>query len=209
MSGLIVEHWQAVYRDKAEAQMSWSRAHLETSLRLIEGLHLSPATPVIDVGAGRSTLADDLLERGLSDITLLDIAEAALAASRQRLPAAAGHVRWLLDDVTRAALPATHYGLWHDRAVFHFLADETRRYYVRQAERAVRPGGYAIVATFAADGPQRCSGLPVQRYDAATLAAQFAPAFECVGSARDEHTTPWGSVQPFTYVVLRRQQTSP
>jgi SAM-dependent methyltransferase len=146
-----------------------------------------------------------LLARGFSDITVLDIAESALAASRLRLGAAGERVHWLAADVIAATLPEAHFGLWHDRAVFHFLVDaQARARYVAQAARAMRPGGYAILATFAADGPERCSGLPVCRYDAAALAHAFEPAFTRVSDARDVHTTPWGSTQAFTYVVLRR-----
>lgn len=208
MNSALLEHWQTVYRDKSEAQTSWFRAHLDESLRLIDALHLPAAAPIIDVGGGRATLVDDLLARGFSDITVLDIAEPALAASRSRLGDAAQRVTWLAADIATAKLPAAHYGLWHDRAVFHFLADaQARERYVAQAVRAVRPGGFAIVATFAADGPERCSGLPVRRYDAAALASEFAPAFELAGAARDEHTTPWGARQPFTYAVLRRSES--
>lgn len=209
MNSSVLEHWQTIYRDKSEAQTSWTRAHLDTSLRLIDGLHLPPAAPVIDVGGGRATLVDDLLARGCTDITVLDIAEPALAASRQRLGAAAQRVKWLVADIATVDLPMAHFGLWHDRAVFHFLIDASARArYVAQAGHAVRPGGYAIVATFAVDGPERCSGLPVCRYDAAALAHEFEPAFERVSDARDEHITPWGSTQPFTYVVLRRMEAN-
>lgn len=204
-------HWEAIYRDKAEAQTSWFRAHLDTSLRLIDGLALPAAsTPAIDVGGGRSTLSDDLLARGFADITVLDIAQAALDASRRRLGGDAARVRWLATDIATAALPAAHFGLWHDRAVFHFLIDDgMRRRYVEQAARALRPGGVAVLATFAPDGPQRCSALPVRRYDAAALAMEFAAAgFEHIDSASEQHLTPWGAPQPFTYAVLRRTNTT-
>ncbi len=202
---VLVDHWQAIYRDKSEAQTSWFRAHLDESLRLIDELHLPAATPLIDVGGGRSTLADDLLARGFVDVTVLDIAESALAAMRERLGADAARLHWLVADITEAALPAARYGLWHDRAVFHFLVDEVaRKRYVARAAASVRVGGHAIIATFAADGPERCSSLRVRRYDADALAAEFQPAFDCVAVAREEHRTPWGDTQPFTYVVLRR-----
>ncbi len=205
----LQQHWEAVYRDKSAAQTSWFRAHLDTSLRLIDDLRLPPPAPVIDIGGGRATLVDDLLARGCGDVTVLDLAEPALAASRARLGADAARVHWRVGDVLEADLPAAHYALWHDRAVFHFLVDrEARQGYVAQAAQAVRVGGYAIIATFASDGPERCSGLPAQRYDAEALAATFAPAFACVSTAREEHHTPWDSVQPFTYVVLRRSETS-
>jgi SAM-dependent methyltransferase len=205
MSTVPPNHWDKVYREKGPAQTSWFREHLDASLRLIDGLHLPGATSVIDVGGGRATLVDDLLARGYLDVTVLDLAEPALRDARERLKNAASSVTWLVDDITNAKLPEAHFGLWHDRAVFHFLVDaDARTRYVAQAAHAVRPGGYVIVATFATDGPERCSGLPVQRYDATALAAEFAPFFEHIDEARDEHATPWGATQPFTYVVLRR-----
>lgn len=200
------EHWQSVYREKSAAQTSWFRAHLDASLRLIDGLRLDLGAALIDVGAGRSTLVDDLLARGFNDLTLLDIAEPALAESRTRLGDDAARVRWVVADVLDAPLPDSHFDVWHDRAVFHFLTEPAQRArYLRQLLRALRPGGHAVVATFAEDGPQRCSALPVCRYDIASLAAQFAPHFERCNGTRDEHRTPWGAVQPFTYVLLRRK----
>jgi SAM-dependent methyltransferase len=208
MSNSVREHWRSIYRDKSEAQTSWYSAHLDTSLRLLDALHLPKTTPIIDVGGGRSTLADDLLARGFTQITILDIAAPALESARQRLGAAAERVQWRCVDVLEADLPAANYGLWHDRAVFHFLVDPARgRRYVEQAARAVRPGGFAVISTFAPDGPDRCSGLPVRRCDVAMLAAQFAPQFALLSEAREEHTTPWGSIQPFTYAVLRRVES--
>jgi SAM-dependent methyltransferase len=205
MTHALLEHWQTIYRDKGEAQTSWSRAHLDESLRLIDTLRLPASAAVIDVGAGRSTLVDDLLARGFADLTVLDLAPPALAATQARLGRAAARVQWLAADVLDAQLPAAHFGLWHDRAVFHFLIDApARQRYVAQAARSVRAAGYAIIATFAADGPERCSALPVRRYDCAALAQEFAAWFEPIDNAREEHVTPWGAAQAFTYVVLRR-----
>lgn len=199
------EHWQRIYREKGERQTSWFRPHLDESLRRIDALRLGADDAAIDVGAGRSTLVDDLLARGLRDVTVLDLAEPALDAARARLGADAARVHWICADVTQADLPPAHYALWHDRAVFHFLTDAAERArYVAQAARALRPGGHAVIATFAPDGPERCSGLPVARYDADALAAEFAPAFVRVASGRDVHLTPWDAEQAFTYVVLRR-----
>lgn len=200
-------HWEGVYRVKAERETSWYREHLATSLTLVDGLALDTATPVIDVGGGRATLVDDLLARGWTDLSVLDLSEAALAQARERLGAAGASVAWHVADATRAALPEAHYGLWHDRAVFHFLVDDAARAaYVAQAARAVRPGGYAVIATFAPDGPEKCSGLAVRRYSAAELAAAFAPRFRLVRELREEHATPWGAVQAFTWVVLARNE---
>ena len=199
-------HWDAVYREKDEAQTSWYRPHLVESLRLIDLRRLKPEAAVIDIGGGRATFVDDLLARGFRDVSVLDLSEVALAQARQRLDANAGRVQWIVGDVTEVALPAAHYGLWHDRAAFHFLTEaQQRSRYVAAAERAVRPGGLALIATFAPEGPERCSNLPVCRYDAMMLEAMFAPAFELAETTRHVHVTPDGRPQPFVHVVLRRR----
>lgn len=206
MSDARQSHWQSVYASKSETQTSWYRPHLDHSLHLLDGLALPPDAPLIDVGGGRATLVDDLLARGHVDVTVLDLAAAALDDARQRLGADAARVHWLCADILEADLPAARYALWHDRAVFHFLAEPAARAaYLAQITRALRPGGHAIIATFAADGPARCSGLPVQRYAADALAACFAAHFECVGDSREEHRTAAGALQPFTYVLLRKR----
>ena len=202
-------HWQSVYLDKPPMQTSWYRPHLDESLRLIAMLGLPAAAPIIDVGGGRATLVDDLLGRGFTDLTVLDLAEAALAESRQRLGGRSDAVHWLCGDATACALPDARYLLWHDRAVFHFLTDPVdRERYIANAGRAIGPAGYAIIATFAPDGPERCSGLSVQRYGAASLHQQFAREFDLLQSSREVHCTPSGNTQPFTYVVMRRRPSS-
>ncbi|WP_395683409.1 class I SAM-dependent methyltransferase [Dokdonella sp.] len=199
-------HWDAVYREKDEAQTSWYRPHLVESLRLIDLRKLKQDAPVIDIGGGRSTLVDDLLARGFNDVSVLDLSDVALAQARQRLGENAERVQWIVGDVTDVRLPAAHYGLWHDRAAFHFLTEaQQRSRYVAAAARAVRPGGLALIATFAPDGPERCSDLPVCRYDAMMLEATFAPAFELAEKTRHVHVTPDGRPQPFVHVVLRRR----
>ena len=207
MSSIRQSHWDAVYSGKNEAQTSWFRPHLEESLRLIDALDVPREQPVLDVGGGRSTLVDDLLARGFGDLSVLDLSAVAMAEAQQRLGAQAHPVHWIVGDVTSADLPASHYALWHDRAVFHFLTEAGERArYVEAATCAVWSGGYLIIGTFAADGPDRCSGLPVVRYDAASLAAAFAPAFTLITQSRDVHRTPSGNEQTFTYVVLQRRQ---
>ena len=202
-------HWQSVYRDKSPLQTSWYRPHLDESLRLIAMLGLPAAAPIIDVGGGRATLVDDLLDRGFTDLTVLDLAEVALAESRQRLGRRGDAVHWLCGDATACVLPDARYLLWHDRAVFHFLTDPVdRERYLAHAGRAIDPLGYAIIATFAPDGPERCSGLPVRRYDAASLYQPFAREFDLLQSSREVHYTPSGNAQPFTYVVMRRRPSS-
>jgi SAM-dependent methyltransferase len=198
-------HWQDVYGNKAEDQTSWYRPHLDLSLEIIDGLGLAPLAPIIDVGGGRSTLVDDLIGAGYRHLTVLDLSEAALAQARSRLGRIAEGVRWIAGDVLEAELPDAHFALWHDRAVFHFFTDDAQQQrYIGRVRAALQPGGHVLVATFAADGPERCSGLPVCRYDGDSLAQRFGAGFERVDSRRELHRTPFDSVQPFTYLLLRR-----
>lgn len=200
-------HWQQVYATKSTDAVSWYRPHLDRSLAFIDALELSADAPIIDVGTGASTLVDDLLARGFRDITLNDIADAALAHTRERLGASvAARLHARVGDITTLDLPHAHYALWHDRAVFHFLTEAAQRdAYVAQVHHALRPGGHLLIATFAPDGPERCSGLPVQRYDADALATAFAPHFERAADTREQHPTPFGTTQSFQYVLLRRR----
>ncbi len=198
-------HWESVYRSRASDSVSWYRPHLDRSLAFIDALRLDADAPVIDVGAGASTLADDLLARGYRGLHLNDMADAALAHVRVRLSADAP-VCYHVGDITSIALPSSHFALWHDRAVFHFLTDAAQRdAYVAQAARAVFASGFLLIATFAEDGPERCSGLPVQRYDAQALAAVFATHFETREAARDMHHTPAGGTQAFQYLLMQRR----
>lgn len=201
-------HWQQVYTTKATDAVSWYRPHLDRSLEFIGRLALAPDAPILDVGAGASTLVDDLLARGFRAVTVNDLADAALDHSRARvasLPPQLQHgACFLPGDITTLVLPTAHFALWHDRAVFHFLTDPAqRRAYVAQAARSLRPRGHLLIATFALDGPERCSGLSVCRYDAAMLAAEFAAHFRPVADAREQHPTPFGTTQSFQYLLLR------
>jgi SAM-dependent methyltransferase len=193
-------HWDKIYTEKAPDQVSWYRPHLEASLALIEQTGAGPSASIIDVGAGESTLVDDLLARGYSNLTVLDISQAAIAASRKRLGDAAERVRWLVADITQAELEPSAYDVWHDRAVFHFLtAAADRIAYVRQLVRSVRRGGHVIVSAFGPEGPTRCSGLEVVRYDAESLHAEFGANFRLISSSRHLHETPFGTTQQFLY----------
>lgn len=199
------EHWNAVYDRKGPAGVSWFSPHLGISLALIRQLRLSKSARIIDVGGGAATLVDDLLDDGFADVTVLDLSERALAASQARLGDRSRSVRWLVGDITTVALDPGAYDVWHDRAVFHFLtAADAREAYVRNALRALVPGGHIIVATFGLEGPEQCSGLDVVRYDADGLHAEFGAPFQKIRSVRESHETPWGAEQEFVYCYCRR-----
>jgi SAM-dependent methyltransferase len=197
-------HWEKIYAEKAPDRVSWYRPHLEVSLDLIERLAPSRRASIVDVGGGESTLVDDLLVRGYENITVLDISDAAIDANKKRLGKASDLVRWLAADITKVELGAAAYDLWHDRAVFHFLtAPGDRLAYVRQVARAVRGGGHIIVSTFGPEGPTKCSGLDVVRYDAESLHKEFGVAFRLLGSSKELHETPFGKVQQFLCCYCR------
>jgi trans-aconitate methyltransferase len=197
-------HWENVYTSKGENEVSWFQENPSPSLELIIQAGATPNTAVVDIGGGASRLVDALVEKGFRAVTVLDLSEAALNAARARLGRNADKVRWIVADVTTWAPPQL-YDIWHDRAAFHFLTEEhDRAAYLTRLREAVRPRGHAIIATFAPDGPERCSGLPVTRYDAANLGRTLGAAFELVETRRDQHNTPWGSEQRFQFSVFRR-----
>jgi SAM-dependent methyltransferase len=194
------EHWERVYETKAPDQVSWFRPHLETSLQLIERAAGAVSASIIDVGGGASTLVDDLIARGYRNITVLDVSQTAIDVTRARLGPASQNVRWLTADITKADLPDHAFDVWHDRAVFHFLtAHEERLAYVRQVASAVKPGGHVIISTFGTEGPNRCSGLDVLRYDARSLHGEFGARFRLISSSEELHHTPFGTTQQFLY----------
>ena len=199
------QHWETVYRTKAVDAISWYRPHLETSLAMIERAVPDRDAGIVDVGGGEATLVDDLLARGYRQLSVLDIAPAAIAVAQQRLGAAAAQVTWLADDILQVALPAQRFDLWHDRALFHFLtAAGQRARYVEQLAHALKPGGHAIIATFGPQGPGQCSGLDTVRYDAASLQRELGPRFALVEHATELHHTPFGTTQQFVYGRFRR-----
>lgn len=200
----VQTHWEKIYRDKAPDAVSWYRPHLERSLELIDEVAPSHSAAIIDLGGGKSTLVDDLLARGYQNITVLDLSQTAIDANRQRLGEASKGVHWLVADITRVELEASAYDVWHDRAVFHFLTAMTDRIaYVRQVARAVRHGGHVIVSTFGPEGPTKCSGLDVVRYDAESLHKEFGVHFRLLGSSKELHQTPLGTIQQFLYCYCR------
>ena len=197
-------HWEKIYTEKAPTAVSWYRPHLETSLKLIGRVAADPSSSIIDVGGGESTLVDDLLARGYEDITVLDISHTAIDANKKRLGDASDRVHWLVADIIKGDLPPSRYDVWHDRAVFHFLtAPDDRVAYVRQVARAVKNGGHVIVSTFGPEGPTKCSGLEVVRYDAESLRREFGVHFRLLGSSKELHQTPFGTTQQFLYCYCR------
>ena len=198
------EHWEKVYSTKAADAVSWFQPHANISVSLINDAGVSRDASIIDVGGGASTLVDDLLANGYTNLTVLDLSAAALAAARDRLGEKAEHVRWIEADVTKADLPGHQFDIWHDRAVFHFLTNpEDRAAYVQAVFRSVKPGGHVIVATFAEDGPDQCSGLPVMRYSPDELHAEFGESFSLLRHQKEAHHTPAGKVQQFVYCYCR------
>jgi ubiquinone/menaquinone biosynthesis C-methylase UbiE len=193
-------HWETVYHTKGSNAVSWYAPHLDTSVHFIEATGVGRDAQIIDVGGGASTLVDDLLARGYHNLTVVDLAESALAVTRQRLGAKATGINWLVGDITELTLPCKQYDLWHDRAVFHFLTTvEARRAYIKQVCCAIKDGGYLVMATFGPHGPKECSGLPVARYSSAELHGLFGHPFVLVDEAVHEHATPSGSAQEFVY----------
>lgn len=198
-------HWSQIYRTKAPTQVSWYQERPDLSLEYIRHTGVDKTAQIIDVGGGASTLVDHLLKAGYQNLTVLDISAEALQVVRQRLGPRADRVTLIEADVTQAELPAQFYDVWHDRAVFHFLTrPESRQRYVEMVRRSVKMGGHIIMATFALDGPTRCSGLDVERYSPETLHNQFGPAFTLVGSTHETHKTPFGTEQKFTWCYCRR-----
>lgn len=199
------EHWETVYRTHPVTEVSWYQRTPTVSLELIDLLDVEPGSPIVDVGGGTSTLADVLVERGFTDITVVDISQAALDLTRDRLGPAATSVQLLRRDVLGWE-PEPRYGLWHDRAVFHFLVQEQdQARYLEVLSAALGPEGAVVLGTFGPQGPEQCSGLPVARHSVEDLVTRFGPGFELVGQRREDHVPPSGAVQAFTWVALRRR----
>ncbi len=199
------EHWNQMYSTRQEQELSWFEEGPAISLELLLTARLDIHAPVLDVGGGTSRLVDALLDRGFSQPAVLDISAAALEKSKRRLASRASQVRWIVADITTWE-PDRQYTAWHDRAVFHFLTTEEQRLAYRSAlEQAVAPGGTVVIGTFALDGPERCSGLPVQRYSPESLAAELGPAFACTAVRCIDHATPAGNVQRFQFSRFERK----
>lgn len=198
------DHWQKVYETKSPDSVSWHQVLPGPSLAALDRIGAGQDSSLIDIGGGASTLVDALLDRGWRDLTVLDIAGSALDAAKARLADRASQVDWVAADVTQWRSDRT-FDVWHDRAAFHFLTeDDQRASYRRALDAATAPGSHVILAAFAIDGPEKCSGLPVRRYDARDLAAELGPGFEPVEDWREEHFTPWGAAQSFQWTVFKR-----
>ena len=198
------EHWRRVYRTKQPDEVSWFQPGPGPSLDALDRLGIGPESSLIDVGGGASALVDALLDRGWSDLTVIDIAAPALEASQARLGSRAKEVDWQVADIRRWR-PERTFDIWHDRAVFHFLTGaDDRHAYLQALRAATRPGSNVVIATFALDGPEQCSGLPVRRYDGETLAAELGAAFSPVEAWPQAHVTPRGAIQNFQWAVFRR-----
>jgi trans-aconitate methyltransferase len=199
------DHWQRTYAATAETEVSWHQDSPEPSLTLVTAAASSLDSAIIDIGGGSSRLVDHLVQRGYRRIAVLDISSAALARSQAHLGAKAAAVDWIVADITTWS-SSERYEVWHDRATFHFMVTEAdRAAYLARLRQALVPGGHAIIATFAPDAPEKCSGLPVTRYDPDSLAATLGEDFTLVRSERHLHRTPWGAVQPFQFSIFRRR----
>jgi ubiquinone/menaquinone biosynthesis C-methylase UbiE len=200
-------HWSQIYETKAPDQVSWYQDQPHLSLEFIQRTGVEKVGQIIDVGGGASTLVDCLLDDGYQHISVLDISGQALDVARHRLGTKAQAITWIEADITQIALPLHLYDVWHDRAVFHFLTQtEARQRYIDQVRHAVKVGGHVIVATFAHDGPDRCSGLKVMRYRPEHLKEVFGKPFDLVHSANEIHQTPFGTEQKFIYCYCRMHE---
>lgn len=197
-------HWQNVYATKSETEVSWFQASPAISFEMIRAASPDRAAAIIDVGGGASRLVDALLQHGYRNLAVLDLSANALDIAKKRIGAAASTVDWIVADATTWR-PAKTWDVWHDRAAFHFLTDPRDRVaYVERLRSAVAPDGQVIIATFAPDGPEKCSGLPVQRHDSASLSAELGPEFALVETRSETHHTPWHSTQAFQFSRFKR-----
>jgi len=194
------QHWDRVYETKAPTDVSWFSPHLETSLGIIRRVAPNRSMSIIDVGGGESTLVDDLLAEGYCNVAVMDISGTAIGHCKKRLGKLADKVTWIVADITKAEIPVHSYDVWHDRAVFHFLTEPADRLeYVRRVTSTVKPGGHVIIGAFGPEGPSKCSGLDVMRYDVDSLHAEFGGRFRLMESSKELHQTPFGTTQQFLY----------
>ena len=198
-------HWENVYETKPQDGVSWYQERPEPSMELLALTGVGSDAAIVDIGGGASLLVDHLLDARFSNLTVLDLSKAALDVSRARLGPRASQVQWVVGDATEWSVPS-NIDVWHDRAAFHFLTDEaSQTAYIERLREGLVSGGFAIIGTFAPDGPEKCSGLAVTRYDAETLSARLGADFELIDTRRHTHATPWGSLQNFHFGTFRRR----
>ena len=199
------EHWENIYKTKSSKEVSWYRSHLDKSLELILSAGIDKDASIIDVGGGASTLVDDLLNNGFKNITVLDVSSKALEVSKNRLGGRASQVEWLVADITQVSLEPSHYGLWHDRAVFHFLAlPQARKKYVKAMNQSLKSGGHLIMATFGINGPLKCSGLEIVRYSPESIQAELGTGYKLLKHFSEIHNTPFDTTQEFLYCHFQK-----
>jgi 2-polyprenyl-3-methyl-5-hydroxy-6-metoxy-1,4-benzoquinol methylase len=200
------EHWENIFSSKKTEEMSWSQVDAGRSVELIGLSGIGRDARIIDVGSGESVLIGQLIKLGFSNFTVLDISESAIARSKEKVGSSGKSIRWIASDILSAQLNSDYFDLWHDRAVFHFLTEpQQRTSYVTQLKKALKPDGFAIIATFSLSGPEKCSGLPVMRYSCESLQSEFRDiGFELVKCVEETHATPWGKPQDFVYNLFRR-----
>jgi 2-polyprenyl-3-methyl-5-hydroxy-6-metoxy-1,4-benzoquinol methylase len=198
-------HWQNVYETKLENEVSWFQETPDVSLDLIRATSPAKGLEIVDIGGGASHLVDALLADGFTSVTVLDLSEKALDVSRSRMGERAAAAKWIVADIT-SWKPDRHYDIWHDRAALHFLIEPgDRAAYAERIHDAVRVGGHVIIGTFAPDGPERCSGLPVIRHDADSLSKMLGPSFRLIETRPHDHATPGGTIQHFQFSRFERR----
>lgn len=201
------EHWENIYKTMKADQVSWFQPHLSKSLDLILKTGIGTEANIIDVGGGASTLVDDLLEKGFSNISVLDMSVNALEVSKKRLGKKVDQVDWIEGDITTVKLPKNHYDLWHDRAVFHFLTKKLdRNQYVKTLSKTVKPNGHVIISTFGPEGPLKCSGLNIVRYSGEEIKKVLGNAFQLLESIKEIHKTPFDTEQEFMYFWFQKRR---
>ena len=197
-------HWDKIFEEKIDQQKSWFQSYPTTSIRFIEETNLSKDAPIIDVGGGDSLLVDALLEKGYTDLTVLDISGFAIANAQKRLGNKAQQVNWIVTNILDFQ-PVRNYACWHDRAVFHFVTDhQDIGRYTKLMANAIKKGGALVIGTFAEDGPEKCSNLPVQRYSQTALTDLLKPSFAKIRCINEAHQTPFNTLQSFTFCSFKR-----
>lgn len=201
----LKSHWEHIYSKKEFEETSWFQENPEISLNIIQSLGLSKEAPIIDIGGGNSYLIDHLLELGYENVSVLDISETALEKAKTRLGEKAQNVNWISSDVTKHTFEKT-YEVWHDRAAFHFLTEDTQvENYISKLKSSLKSGGYFILGTFSENGPSKCSGIEVKKYASDEMKQLFEKDFEIVRLENLDHKTPWDAVQNFTFGLFRKK----